>query len=48
MQDLTYDKSTSPEDEEDYNIPAVEEEEEEEERKLLSKNQQKKLKEKIK
>ena len=31
MQDLTYDKSTSPEDEEDYNIPAVEEEEEEKE-----------------
>jgi possible conjugal transfer protein trbI len=31
MQDLTYDKSTSPEEEEDYNIPAVEEEEEEKE-----------------
>lgn len=31
MQDLTYDKSTSPEDEEDYNIPAVEEDEEEKE-----------------
>ena len=31
MQDLTYDKSTSPEDEEDYNIPAIEEEEEEKE-----------------
>lgn len=30
MQDLTYDKSTSPEDEEDYNIPAIEEDEEEE------------------
>ena len=31
MQDLTYDKSTSPEDEEDYNIPAIEEDEEEKE-----------------
>lgn len=31
MQDLTYDKSTSPEDEEDYNIPVTEEEEEEKE-----------------
>ncbi len=35
MQDLTYDKSTSPEDEEDYNIPAVEEEEEEEEKEAV-------------
>ena len=31
MQDLTYDKSTSAEDEEDYNIPAIEEDEEEKE-----------------
>lgn len=31
MQDLTYDKSTSPEDEEDYNIPVTEEDEEEKE-----------------
>lgn len=31
IQDLTYDKSTSPEDEEDYNIPAIEEDEEEKE-----------------
>lgn len=31
MQDLTYDKSTSPEDEEDYNIPVTEENEEEKE-----------------
>ncbi|ATV71063.1 TrbI/VirB10 family protein [Fusobacterium pseudoperiodonticum] len=31
MQDLTYDKSTSPEDQEDYNIPVTEEDEEEKE-----------------
>lgn len=31
MQDLTYDKSPSPEDEEDYNIPVTEEDEEEKE-----------------
>lgn len=31
MQDLTYDKSTSPEDEEDYNIPVTEEDEKEKE-----------------
>lgn len=31
IQDLTYDKSTSPEDEEDYNIPVTEEDEEEKE-----------------
>ena len=35
MQDLTYDKSTSPEDEEDYNIPAIEEDEEEEEKEAV-------------
>lgn len=35
MQDLTYDKSTSPEDEEDYNIPAIEEDEDEEEKEAV-------------